>query len=281
MKKLLFILLAIIIVAAAVTAYYLWDPNKIIVGIDNNPPYTFINQPVSVNLDTNGNVVTPVKQATAYIGFDIDVIEAAAKKAGLNVEYRNLPFGEMIDQIERGKKINQYLVKSSYTPAPAIDIAIGGISVTDARKKLVDFTIPYAKGGACILTTKGSRIYNANDLSGKTVGVELGTTMIAQANATKGVKLKGYHSQTEMYIDLYNGDLDAIVMDRMAAEYCLKDRKMNQLRIVNMPSTEEFAMVLKKGNKPLNDKLNKALMEMQQSGELKMIYDKWFTRLQP
>ena len=56
---------------------------------------------------------------------------------------------------------------------------------------------------------------------------------------------------------------------------------MANLKIVNMLSNEEFAMVLKKGNKALNEKINKALLEMQANGELQKIYDKWFTPLQP
>ena len=280
MNKKLLTVFAIIIIIIGAIAFYMWDPDKIIVGVDNNPPYTFIDQPTAVSIDANGVAVIPVKQSAAYIGFDIEVIEAAAKKSGLTIEYRNMPFGTMIAQIEKGRKINQFLAKSSYNPAPAIDVAIGGISVTTERQKLVDFTIPYAKGGACIVTTQGSTIASATDLSGKIVGVELGTTMVPQANAIKGVKLQGYHNQSDMFIDLYDGKLNAIVMDKMSAEYDLKERKMANLKIVNMLSNEDFAMVLKKGNKPLADKLNKALTEMQASGEIKKIYDKWFTALQ-
>ncbi|MEI6287525.1 MAG: ABC transporter substrate-binding protein [Bacillota bacterium] len=236
--------------------------DKIIVGVDNNPPYTFINQPISIILD-DGISTASVAKEPLYQGFDVDVITAAAKKAGLTIEFRDIAFGKMFEQIEQGKNI---------------DVAIGGVSITDERKKTVDFTIPYAKGGACIVAFKNDNITNAADLAGKTVGAELNTTMVQQTGAIKGAKIRGYQNQQDMFIDLFNGDLDAIVMDKMSAEYTLRERKMNRLKIVNMLSNEEFAMVVKKGNTQLTEKLNKALAEMEKSGEMKKIYDKWFAK---
>ncbi|MFA6074479.1 MAG: ABC transporter substrate-binding protein [Negativicutes bacterium] len=278
MKKKFLVLVPIVIIAIIVAVIYFRDADKIIVGVDNNPPYTFFNQAVSVGLDKNGVATPPVVKNGAYAGFDIDVIEAAAKIAGLKIEYRDITFGKMLEQIEQGKQRAKMFAKSYYAPSPEIDIAVGGISVTDERKKSVDFTTPYAKGGACIVTLQGSNIANANDLPGKTVGVELSTTMVKQAAAVNDAKLKGYHNQQEMYIDLYDGELDAIIMDKLSAEYCVKERKMKKLKIVNMLSSEEFAMVLRKGDNNLLDKLNRALVELEKNGELKKIYDKWFAK---
>lgn len=265
MKKYFFALFAVIVALAAVICLSGCgsNANKIIVGVDNNPPYTFVSQPVPVAIDENGIAIVPHAKDAPYRGFDIDVIEAAAKKAGLTIEYRDVAFGKMFEQIEQGKNI---------------DVAIGGVTITDERKKQVDFTIPYAKGGACIVAFKGDNINSAADLSGKIVGAELNTTMIAQAAALKNIKLKGYADQQEMFVALYDGDIDAIVMDKMAAEYYLKERNMKRLKIVNMLSSEEFGIVLKKGNAQLADRLNKALVEMQKSGEMKHIYDKWFAK---
>ena len=237
---------------------------KIIVGVDNNPPYTFVNQPISVILnDGDGMSPASVAKEPIYDGFDVDVITAVAKKAGLSIEFRDMAFGKMFEQIENGKNI---------------DIAIGGVSITDERKKHVDFTMPYANGGACIVAFKNDNIASVGDLAGKIVGAELNTTMIQQTAAIKGAKIRGYQNQQDMFIDLFNGDLDALVMDKLSAEYALRERKMKRLKIVNMLSNEEFGMVVKKGNTQLTDKLNKALDELKKSGELKKIYDKWFSK---
>ncbi|MFA6075985.1 MAG: transporter substrate-binding domain-containing protein [Negativicutes bacterium] len=236
--------------------------DRIIVGVDNNPPYTFVTQPVSVILD-DGLSTASVAKTAEYQGFDVDVITAAAKKAGLTIEFRDIAFGKIFEQIEQGKNI---------------DVAIGGVSITDDRKQNVGFTIPYAKGGACIVAFKNDNITSADDLSGKIVGVELNTTMVPQASAIKGAKIRGYQNQQDMFIDLFNGDLDAIIMDKMSAEYALSERKMKRLKIVNMLSDEEFAMVVKKDNTQLIEKLNKALTEMKKNGELQKIYDKWFAK---
>lgn len=280
MKKVFLICFIIVVIAAVAIAISMGDSNKIIVGVDNNPPYTFLNQPVSVDLDKNGVAVVPDSPVPARAGFDIDVIESAAKKAGLVVEYRDIGFAKMLRQIEQGKQSMKLFLKSYVAPRSDIDVAIGGISITPERKQSVDFTIPYAKGGACIVTSADSNIRTAADLAGKTVGVELATTMVKQANAIKGIKLKGYHDQQNMFIDIYSKDLDAIVMDKMSAEYCIKERKMKNLKIVNLLSNEEFAMAVRKGDKKLVEKLDAALTQMEKSGELKKIYDKWFTPLQ-
>ena len=281
MKRKFLVLVPIVIIVIIAAVMYFRDADKITVGVDNNPPYTFLNQPVSVSLDKNGVATTAAVKDGAYAGFDIDVIEAAAKIAGLKIEYREIVFGKMLEQVEQGKQRAKIYAKSYYAPSAEIDVAIGGISVTDERKKLVDFTTPYAKGGACIVTIQGSGIASAADLSDKIVGVELSTTMVKQAAAMNGAKLRGYHNQQDMYIDLYDGVIDAIVMDKMSAEYCVKERKMGKIKIVNLISNEEFAMVVRKTDNKLTDKLNKALIEMEKSGELKKIYDKWFTKLLP
>ena len=272
MSKKLWIALIVFLIVVIAAAVMFTDPNKIIVGVDNNPPYTFLDQPVAVVVGGS----SPETAQGKYTGFDVDVLEAAAKKAGLTIEYRDVSFGKMMEQIKRSKKVKQYLSKSSYTPNYGIDAAIGGISVTEERASEVDFTIPYATGGACIVTKANSAIQKPADLSGKVVGVELATTMVPQAAAVKGARLHGYQSQPEMYIDLYDGAIDAIVMDRMSAAYAINKRGMKDLKIVPMPSREDFAIAVNKSEDRITKRLNKALTEMQQNGELASIYEKWF-----
>ena len=238
------------------------DANYILVGIDNNPPYTFINHPVVEVVNENGVNLTPNNEMILYTGFDIDVIAAVASKAGLKIEYRETPFASLLPQIEQGN----------------IDVAIGGISVTEERKKKVEFTVPYAKGGACVVVFQGDNINNIDDLAGKVIGAEIGTTMIDQAKDIKGASINGYNKEQDLFLALYNGDIDALVMDKMSAEYYIKERKIKRLKIIDMLSEENFAMVVKSGNQKLADKLNQALIDMEKSGELKTIYDKWFAR---
>jgi len=273
-------LLAFLIVVVAVVVLLLFNLNqsKIVVGIDNNPPYTFTNQPRQLTFDDSGMIETANGKTVEYQGFDIDVITIAAKKAGIALEFRELPFAELLQRLSNKPRQAANLFQKYIFRTDQIELAIGGISVTDKRKQLMDFTIPYATGGACIVTFAEDNIDSAEALAGKTVGVELATTMVDQAGAIKGAKIKGYNNQQDMFVDLIDGTINAIVMDKMSAEYYVKDRKLRNLRIVDMHSREEFAMVLRKGNFRLADKLNKALTAMKQSGELQNIYDKWFKK---
>ena len=278
MKKTFLLAFAIVVVAVVVLLVFNLNQSKIVVGIDNNPPYTFTNQPRQLAFDDSGMIESATGQNVEYQGFDIDVITVAAKKAGITLEFREMPFAELLKSLSNKPRPAMNLFQKYVFRTDQVEIAIGGISVTDKRKQLMDFTIPYATGGACIVTFTEDNINSAEALAGKTVGVELATTMVDQAGAIKGAKIKGYNNQQDMFIDLIDGTINAIVMDKLAAEYYIKDHKLRNLKIVDMHSHEEFAMVLRKGNVRLADKLNKALTAMKNNGELQNIYDKWFKK---
>ena len=157
-----------------------------------------------------------------------------------------------------------------------LDLAIGGISITDDRKKYAEYTIPYAEGGACIVVLRDSAVTSPEALRGKTVGVELATTMVDQAGALPGVKLKIYPSQQALLVELQKGAVDAIVIDRIAADFYLHEAKISPIKVIPLASNEQFAMMARKGNVQLIDKLNKALRAMLASGEIQALYDKWF-----
>ncbi|MEI6284993.1 MAG: transporter substrate-binding domain-containing protein [Bacillota bacterium] len=251
---------------------------RIIVAVDENPPYTYTTAPVAAYFDESSDNAGKTATALKFQGFDIDVIMAVADRAGLAIEFRDVPFADMLNQMARPPKQPTNFIQRYFAKKSDLDLAIGGISITAARKIFAEFTIPYASGGACIVALKSGPVTSPESLSGKLVGVELATTNMDTAAKISGAKLKFYRDQQSLLLDLLNGVVNAIVIDRIAAAFYITERKLEQLKIVNLADEEEFAMLARKGNTKLIDKINKALNEMKASGELQKLHDKWFSR---
>jgi len=270
------------IAAAAIIAVILVAMNNnngsetIIVAVDENPPYTYTTVPSSAYFDESGPNAAKSSAELKFQGFDIDVLNAVAKRAGLKIEYREVGFAETLEQMKHKLLPPKNFIERYRAKKTDLDLAIGGISITDDRKKFAEYTVPYAEGGACIVVLANSDVNSPQSLQGKTVGVELATTMVDQAGALPGVKLKIFPNQQTLLVELQKKSVDAIVIDRIAADFYLNEAKMHQLKVVQMPSNEQFAMMARKGDFPLINKINHALIELKASGELKAIHDKWF-----
>ncbi|MFA6076251.1 MAG: transporter substrate-binding domain-containing protein [Negativicutes bacterium] len=285
MKKSVKIGLILAICVIIATIFIVIDINdnteKIIVAVEENPPYTYTTAPASAYFEENSANAAKSSASLKFQGFDIDVLNEVAKRAGLKVEYRDIPFSEMLEQMKQKLPQPTNFFQRYLAKKVEIDLAVGGISITDERKKFAEYTIPFATGGAGLVTLRSADINSPDALSGKTVGVELATTMEDQARMIPGIKIKIYRDQQSLLADLLKGAIDAMVIDRIAADFYIKEQKMNQLKTINIGADEQFAMLARKGNFKLIDKLNKVLAEMQQSGELKKIHDKWFNKTQP
>lgn len=250
----------------------------ILVAVDENPPYTYTTAPPAAYFDEGANNVGKSSTTLKYQGFDIDVMNEVAKRAGLMIQYCDMRFAEMINQMQQAPAKPKNFIQKYLSEKFELNLAIGGITITDERKKFAEFSTPYATGGPAIVTLKDKNINSQQSLAGRTVGVELATTNVAQAEAIKGIKLKTYRNQQDLLIDLLDGSLDAVVMDRIAAAFYAKERNMNQLKIIELAAVEDFGMMARKGDTKLIGKIDKALASMKADGKLQAIYDKWFAR---
>ena len=125
-------------------------------------------------------------------GFDIDLINALAKKAGYEkVTIKSIAFDGLIPSLESGN----------------IDVSITGMSITDARKQKVNFTDPYYESGLMAVVKKDNdAIKGLDDLKGKTIAVQLGTTGAKYAETIEGAKVKTFDSSDLACLELKNGD---------------------------------------------------------------------------
>ena len=205
----------------------------------------------------------PDKKSGELTGFDLDLIKAIGKKAGYDkVTVKGMGFDALIPALDAGN----------------IDAAIAGMSITDARKQKVNFTDPYYESGLMAIVGKdNTTIKSLDDLKGKTIAVQLGTTGAEAASKIEGAKVKTFDTSDTACLELKNGGADAVISDLPVLQYFLKQGGSAYAKAVGEPKKGDmYGIATAKKNKDLCDKLNKALNDLKKSGEYQKIYDKWF-----
>ncbi len=194
------------------------------------------------------------------IGFDIDLFNAIAKKAGLEVEYVNVGF----DPLLAGMAQCQY------------DAAISAITITDERKQNMTFSDPYFQAGQAITVgIKDETIKTDADLKGKTIGTQLGTTGDILAKKIEGANVKAYDSVDLAFQDLINGQVEAVVADNVPSEGFV-GKNADKIKVVgNLLTTEDYGISVCKTKTDLLAKINKALAEVKSEGTIDKLNEKW------
>lgn len=191
-------------------------------------------------------------------GIDMDIINAVAQEMGVKVEVSQMGFDSIIGAVKAGQ----------------IDIGVSGFTVTEDRKKSVDFTNPYFSGGQVIIAKADSPIKSAADLKGKNIGAQSGTTGEQAANEVGAASVKTYQDFLVAIQELKSGNLDAVIGDQSVAknviaqqpEFVVKGEPLN---------AEETAIVVAKGNPELVTALNDAIKKVKDSGKYDEIIAKW------
>ncbi|WP_312432586.1 basic amino acid ABC transporter substrate-binding protein [Lacrimispora sp.] len=194
------------------------------------------------------------------VGIDADIARAIADKMGVELEIQDMAFDSLIPAVQSGKA----------------DFTAAGMTVNEDRKKNVDFTDTYAEAAQVIIVKEGSEIKTPDDLTGKKIGVQTGTTGDIYADDIENAEVKRYNKGMEAVMALTQDKIDAVIIDREPAKVFVKENA--GLAILDEAFTEEeYAIAVKKDNKELLDKLNGAIKELKESGELKKIVDKYIT----
>jgi polar amino acid transport system substrate-binding protein len=194
-----------------------------------------------------------------YEGFDIDLINAVADKMGLDTEIKDLPF-------------NVVLAGGN----GQFDLAIAATTITPARAKKVDFSDPYFNASQGLLVQQGSDIQSVDDLSGKIVGAQDGTTgeTYAQDN-TDASEVRPFNQIDQAYNALRAGQVDAVINDTPSVNDAAE--QIDGLEVVqNFPTDEQYGIVIPKGQTALVDAVNSALQKVKDDGTLTELYQQWF-----
>ncbi len=195
------------------------------------------------------------------IGFDIDLISAICQDLEVECEFTVVPF----DGIVSGLKNRKY------------DVIISAFTITPQRAEAVDFSQPYYQAGQSIaVKLDEQKIKSFDDLIGKRVGVQLGTTGEILARKIKDAEIISYESIGAAFIDMDNNRLDAIVNDKPTSERIIA-LKGNAKIVGETLTSENYGMAVRKGEKKLLDAINKSLEKLQATGKLQKINEKWFS----
>ena len=196
-----------------------------------------------------------------FEGIDVEVAGAIAEKLGLELQVDDMDFDAALLAAQNGKS----------------DIVMAGVTVTDERQKVMDFSDTYAEGIQSIIVPEDSDIASADDLTGKAIGTQRGTTGYIYCTDDFGEdNVIAYDDGLTAVQALNNGQVDAVVIDNAPAKSFVEANP--GLKILDTAyAQEDYAIGVAKGNTQLLDAINGALEELQADGTLQAIVDKYIT----
>ena len=191
-------------------------------------------------------------------GIDVDTAKAIAEKLGLELQIDDMDFDAALLSVQQGKA----------------DIVMAGVTVTDERKAVMDFSDSYATGIQSIIVPNDSDIASPDDLAGKKIGTQRGTTGYIYCSDDFGEdSVVAYDNGLTAVQALNNGQVDAVVIDNApATEYVAANPGLKVLD--TSYAEEDYAIGMAKGS-ALEDAVNKALEELKADGTLQAIVDKY------
>jgi polar amino acid transport system substrate-binding protein len=219
-------------------------------------------QKVVVATDATWPPMEMVNETTKeFEGFDIDLMNAIAQEAGLEVEFRNVAW----DGIFAGLAAGEY------------DAVISSVTITEERQKEFDFSNSYINAGQIVVVRATNTDINSSaDLSGKTVAAQIGTTGAMAVQEISGAILKEYDEIGFCFEDLIAGRVDAVVCDTPVAADYAGVQYAGQIKLVGGAFTDEYyGIMVKKGNTELLAKINDGLKKVQDKGIDKQLMEKW------
>ena len=197
------------------------------------------------------------------VGFDIDMMKAIAEKANLNVEFLNTPFDPLLAGIAQCQ----------------FDAAISAITITEDRAKHMAFSDPYINAGQILTVQIGNNsVTTVDDLKGKTVGAQLGTTGAIEANKIEGATVKTYDTVDLAFLDLANGQMDAVIVDYPTTLNYVNKFSDKIKTVGDVFTDESYGIAVCKDNTELLGKINKALDELKADGTIKQLEAKWLSQ---
>jgi polar amino acid transport system substrate-binding protein len=207
-----------------------------------------------------------VDENKEIVGFDIDLLNAIADEMGFAVEYKNTAWDGIFAGLESGD----------------YDAIISAVTIRPDRADKYDFTEPYINAGqAIVVLVDETGIEGKDDLSGRRVGAQIGTTGAFAVQEIGGAVLREYDTIDLALLDLVSGNVDAVVVDTpVAADYALaSDQFAGRLRIVGDAITEEFygALVNKGQNADFLEAFNQGLERLRANGTYDEIYGRWIS----
>ena len=228
--------------AAATKVEQIKEKGKLVLGTSADyPPFEFHKQ---------------IDGKDVIVGFDIEIAKEIANELGVELEIKDMKFDGLLAALQTGK----------------VDVVIAGMNPDEERRKAVDFSDVYYKEVQSVVTKTENvdNIKTLDDLKGKKVGVQKGTTMesIAQQKMTES-EIKALGKVTDIVLELKNDKVDAIVMEKPVAKaYISANPDIAMTGIELEPEDTGFAVAVKKGNEDFVSSINDVLKKLSDEGKI-------------
>lgn len=196
------------------------------------------------------------------VGFDMDILAEVAKRAGFDYDLRTMDFNGIIPAVQTGNA----------------DVALAGITITEEREQIIDFSDPYYDSGLRILVPTGSDVSTVSDLKGKKVGTKIGSTSydFLNENLGKDADITPYPGSADMYLALMSGSVDAVFYDAPNVGYFAKTKGGDRVKTVGpLYEGQQYGIAFSDGSDWV-EPTNKALASMREDGTYAEIHKKWF-----
>ena len=199
-------------------------------------------------------------EGDSIIGIDVEICQAIADEMGRKLVIEDMAFDSVITSVYTGKA----------------DIGAAALTITEDRLKNINFSTPYATAAQVIIVPEDSDIASPDDLTGKTVGVQLGTTGDIYADDIEDATVERYNKGYEAVQALLQGKIDAVMIDNEPAKVYVSQNP--SLKIVDEAFTyEEYAIAIAKDNEALLNEVNAAIKKLKESGRLDEIVNKYIS----
>jgi polar amino acid transport system substrate-binding protein len=195
-----------------------------------------------------------------YDGFDVNLVDAIAKRLDLKVKWVKTPFDTIFRNLAQGK----------------FDMVASSATITDERKRTVDFSDPYFAADQSLMVKRGSDIRTVADVDGQIVGAQLGTTGAAYAkDETDAKEVRTYDLVDDAFKALETGQVAAVINDCPVSAYAMRSKP--DLEVVEAIKTgESYGFAFEKGSGAVRTAVNRALGEVRSDGTYNRIFKKWF-----
>lgn len=219
------------------------DSEKLVVRVGTSPTYPPFES------EENGELV----------GFDIDLIKKIAEVEDFEVEFVSMQFDGLIPALKNGQ----------------VDMLVGAITITEERLQAVDFSNAYYRSGLSVLTLPDSGIKGYEDLEGKLVGIQKGTSSYNYLiqNGFNESNIKQYADISTAYTALENGGIDAILYDNPSNIYYLLTQDTEAEIVGDILNGEYYGMPIHPDKPELKEKVNNGLKKLQDNGEYEALFD--------
>lgn len=193
------------------------------------------------------------------VGFDIALIEKIAEVEDFEVQFSSMQFDGLVPALKSGQ----------------LDVVVGALSITDKRMESVDFSNAYYESGLSILTKPDSGIASFDDLQGKLIGVQKGTSSYNYmvANGIKDQDIKQYADISTAYNTMENGGVDAILYDNPSNINYLNEQETDAEIVGDILAGEFYGIAVNKDKKELLEKINDGLAKLQEDGTYEQLFD--------